>query len=67
MVLASQLPDPAALAALRQQTGLTTVVVITQSMPPAEAGDVAADLAEGSPGSARPAPTATPSCWTRGE
>ena len=50
MVLASRLPDPAALAALRQQTGLTTVVVITQDMPPAELATWRRTLAEGSPG-----------------
>ena len=50
MVLASRLPDPAALAALREQTGLTTVVVITRDMPPAELAAWQRTLAEGSPG-----------------
>jgi hypothetical protein len=50
MVLASRLPDPAALAALRQQTGLTTVVVITRDLPPAELETWRQTLAAGSPG-----------------
>jgi hypothetical protein len=50
MVLASRLPDPAALAALREQTGLTTVVVITRDLPPAELAAWRRTLAEGSPG-----------------
>ena len=50
MILASRLPDPAALAALRQQTGLTTVVVNARSMPPTELATWQRTLTEGSPG-----------------
>jgi len=50
MLRASRLPDASALAALRQQTGLTTVVVNTQDMPPDELARWQQTLREGSPG-----------------
>ena len=50
MRLASQLPDPAALAALRRQTGLATVVVDTRSLHHAERAAWRRTLAGGSPG-----------------
>ena len=50
MLLATRLPDPTALAALRQQTGLTTLVVNTQNMHPVELATWRKTLAEGSPG-----------------
>jgi hypothetical protein len=48
MLLATELPASGALAALRQQTGLATVVVNTTNLPPAELATWQRTLAEGS-------------------
>jgi len=50
MLRASRLPDASALAALRQQTGLTTVVMNTRDMGPDELARWQQTLREGSPG-----------------
>jgi hypothetical protein len=50
MKLASALPDPKALAALRAETGLTTVVVNVADLYPKEAAAWQATLEQGSPG-----------------
>ena len=50
MQLASALPDPKALAALRAETGLTTVVVNVPDLYPKEAAAWQATLEHGSPG-----------------
>jgi hypothetical protein len=50
MRLASALPDPKALAALRAETGLTTVVVNVPDLYPKEAAAWQATLEHGSPG-----------------
>jgi hypothetical protein len=56
MLLAPDLPAAGALATLRRQTGLTTVVVNTGSLPPPDLAAWRPTLAEGSPG-LRPAGT----------
>ena len=56
MLVAPDLPDAGALATMRRQTGLTTVVVNTGSMPPSELATWQPTLADGSPG-LRPAGT----------
>jgi hypothetical protein len=50
MRLAAELPDPAALAALRQQTGLATLVVNMQSLNATKQAAWRRALAEGPPG-----------------
>ena len=50
MELASRLPDPTALTALRQQTGLATIVVNTQDLGPADLAAWRRAIANGAPG-----------------